>query len=266
MKRKDWQSAYDPIPESLNLRVTFTLAHLEEEKPMRKFTLRTTAIVLALLIALCGIAYAAISSKNAELFGWLYGSAWQQDIEKGDIASPMLTKQLGDVTYTIEEVVFKKDGDFPGLYGVVRIAPAKGSKVVLLAEDYAVDDPAGYLVHYGTDETIPDDYLTYRDLAAQTDAKIVHVRASINSLHVHGQEGQIDFGESWLPQKDGTILGAWEAGFNQSGLERAESYDLSIHLSNWEVTPEGVELRDEPGSTQVSTDWQVTVKPEMKED
>lgn len=266
MKRKDWQCAYEPIPESLSARVAFTLDHLEEKKPVRRFTLRTAAILLALLVALCGIAYAAFSSKSAELFGWLYGSAWQQDIEKGDIASPMLTKRLGDVTYTIEEVVFKKDGDSPGLYGVVRIAPAEGSNVVLLADDYMVDDPAGYLLHYGTDEIIPDDYLTYRTLAEQTGAKMIRARAAINSLHVHGQEGQIDFGESWLPQKDGTILGTWEADFNQSGLERAESYDLSIWLSNWEVTPEGVELRDEPNSTQVSIDWQVTISPEMKED
>ncbi len=267
MTRTDWQSAYGPVPEALGMRVASTLSHLEEERPMKKLTLRTAAIALALLVALCGVAYAAFTSKNAALFGWLYGEDWSREIQNGDIASPMLQTTLGDVTYTIEEAVYKKDGDFPGLYGLVRIAPAKGANIVLLADDYYPDDPAGYLLHYGADETIPDDYLTYAEKAAQTGAKLIRVRAAMNGLSMGGQEGDFTFGESWLPQKDGTILGTWEAAFEGSGLERGESYDLSVWISSWEVTPDGVELRDdEDDSTWLHEDWHVTITPEMKED
>lgn len=267
MKREEWQAAYQPSPALLEARVASTLARLPKQPSARRVSLRTAAIVLALLLALGGVAYAVWGSKTAELFGWFYGGSWQQDIAAGDIATPMLTRQLGDVTYTIEEMVYKKQGKYPGLYGVVRIAPAPGSDIVLLPEDTSVDDPAGYLLHYGgTGEDIPDEYTTYAQEAAQRGAKIVMARAAINSVTTKGQSSPEVFGEAWLPQPDNTLLGTWEIPFEDSGLTRADAYTLSVWLANWEISPQGEYLWEGPDSTRLSEDWEVTITPHMEEE
>ena len=129
-------------------------------------------IALVLLLALCGVAYAAYESITADIFGWSHGGNWKVELQNGDVAPMGQSYRLGDVTYTIEEMVYKTEGKFPGLYGVVRIAPAEGANVVIMPSDLSVNDPAGYLVHYGnTGQTISDDDPSYAELAAQRKRK-----------------------------------------------------------------------------------------------
>ena len=47
---------------------------------------------------------------------------------------------------------------------------------------------------------------------------------------------------------------------------RAEKYEVSVYIANWEVTPGGEWLREEPENTWMYEDWTVTVEPQMKED
>lgn len=263
MSQINWASAYEPIPQALEYRVEHTLEHLDiAPKITRKLSLRTTVIALALLLALCGVAYAVYESITADVFGWSYGGNWKEELQNGDFAPMGQSYQLGDVTYTIEEMVYKTEGEFQGLYGVVSIAPSEGANVIIMPDDLSVNDPAGYLLHYANaDQTISDDDPSYAELAAQRGAKLLVVRAAVNSITIDGVEYCNCFGESWLPQADGTLLGTIEIS---DDLPRADSYVLNLWVSNWETTPDDIWLREKPDSTWMKYDWVVTVSPKTK--
>jgi len=267
MKREDWRRAYEPLPEDLERRVCLALERLrEEEKPMRKFTLRTAALILALLLALGGVAYALLESKTADIFGWFYGEDKKQELLTGDIAPVEQDYRLGDVVYTVDDVIYQ-DGT---VYGTGSIKPAEGANIVLLPEDYGVNEPAGYLLHYG-DETIPEDAPSYAELAAERGAKIVLARCVANGvLNEDGTLNASDIGYANLPQADGSIRFTFEfaGGPGEDGqgtkITQARRYDLSLYLANWEVTPDGDWLREEPDNTWLKTDWTITVTPVLK--
>jgi hypothetical protein len=263
MDQIKWASAYEPVPQALEYRVRHTLEHLESA-PQRagKRPLRTAAITLALLLALGGVAYAVYESITADIFGWFYGGRWKEELQNGDFAPMGQSIRLGDVTYTVEEMVYKTEGEYQGLYGVVRIAPAEGANVVIMPDDLSVNDPAGYLLHYpNAGQTMDGVDPSYAELAKERGAKLLVVRAAVNSISADGVAYCDCFGESWLPQTDGTLLGTIEIS---DDLPRADSYELNLWVSNWETTPEGIWLRDEPDSTWLKQDWIVTVTPETK--
>ena len=269
MKRIDWRRAYEPLPEALDNRVFLALQRLkEEEKPMRKHTLRTAAIVLAILAALGGAAYAILENKTADYFGWFYGEDKREELLSGDLALSGQSYTLGDVTYTLDSVIYK-DGT---VYGTGTIAPAKGANVVLMPEDYAVDDPAGYDLFYGGDAP-PADAPTYAELVKERGARLLLAHCVANGvLNDDGTLNASEIGYSNIPQNDGTILFAFEfAGgavegetMTEAEITRAARYRVSLHLANWEVTTEGKWLRDEPDDTSLRSDWTVTVEPTEK--
>ena len=56
MKQSDWQRAYEQAPASFTGRMETTLAHLKEEEPMKKLSLRIVCIAAAAVLAvLCAV-------------------------------------------------------------------------------------------------------------------------------------------------------------------------------------------------------------------
>ena len=260
MTQNDWRAAY-PLPERLEGRVARVLAGLEEA-PARRFPLRAAAAALAILLALGGAALAVFESRTAELLGWFYGEETKRKLLSGDLAEVGQSVRLGDAVYTLDDAVYK-DGT---VYASGVIRPAEDANVVLLAEDYSVNDPAGYLLFYGEEE-IPDDAPTYAELAQERGAKILHVDAIANGvLEENGELNASSIGYGALPQRDGTIRFFFEFEGGESEIARAEKYEVSVYIANWEVTPEGEWLREEPENTWLYEDWTVTVEPQMKED
>ena len=250
----DFQKTYGEPPESFQRRVAYALRQTEEEKPVKKFTLRTAILVAIMVLALGAVAYAAITSQTADIFGWFYGAEKKDELMTGDIAPTRQSTQLGDVVYTLEDIVYK-NGD---IYGSGFIKPAEGASIVLIAEDYSVDEPAGAMLHYGEDEQIPDDYKSYADLAKELGARIV-LGKCVPNAEINGTAVQSDIGYSTLPQPDGSLQYMFEiVGGN---IERADSYELSLHIANWEITPEGEWLREEPNNTWLKQDWLVSATP-----
>ena len=125
-----------------------------------------------------GVAYAVFRSQTAEWFGWFYGSDTKDALLSGDIAPVGQSYRLGDVIYTFEDAIYKNGT----VYGTGTMRAADGANVVLIAEDYGVNEPAGYSLHYGEDETIPDDAPSYAGLATQTGAKIILARCVANGV------------------------------------------------------------------------------------
>lgn len=58
MKQSNWQRAYEQAPASFTGRMETTLAHLKEEEPMKKLSLRIVCIAAAAVLALMGTAIA----------------------------------------------------------------------------------------------------------------------------------------------------------------------------------------------------------------
>ncbi len=273
MKREDWQRAYGPLPEALSDRVSSTLLRLEkEETVMRRHTRRTAVAALAILLALAGVAYALIESKTADIFGWFYGAEKKENLLSGDIAQSGQSYTLGDVVYTLDEVIYK-DGF---LYGTGSIRAAEGANIVLMPEDYAVTEPAGYMLHYG-DEVIPDGAPTYAGLARARDAKIILAKCVADGVvEADGTLNASEIGYFQLPQPDGTIRFTFEfqgrIGHNESypvtqaQIDRAPTYDIQLYVANWEVTEDGEWLREAPRNTWLKAEWVVTVTPELKEE
>lgn len=264
MNQEKWRRAYSPVPDALEAHVSSTLSGLEEEKKMRKLSLRTAIIAVAIVILLCGVAYALIESKTANLLGWFYGEEKKEELLSGDIAPSGQSRTLGDVVYTLDEVVYHEGG----LYGTGSIRPADGANIVLLAEDYAVTDAAGYLLFYGPDEVVPEDAPSYAELAAQKNAKIILAKCVANGvLNEDGSLNASEIGYAFLPQQDGSIHfwfefegGAVEDGqMTAAQIDRAQEYLLSLYIANWEVTPEGEWLREAPNDTWLREDWIVNV-------
>lgn len=229
-----------------------------KETPVMKKKL-SLALVLALVLTLLlvAVAVAAMLSPTAEIFGFLYGKEKQKALLKGDIAAIGQTYTSGDLEVTIEEVVYQAEGDMPGLYGTGIIAPKAGSNVVLVPEDYSVNDPAGYAVHYGREMTIPQDAPNYAELAQQTDARMLVARAFADAVAIEGKTVEADVGYSLIPQQDGTVRFAFEAVLPQT--QRAESYDLTMHLGFWETDAQGAN-----GEYQ-SDNWTVRAVPALSE-
>ena len=259
MNQKEWQRAYEPVSAHLEGRVQTALAQIDEKSPARRIPLRTAAIVMALVLALAGVAYAVFSSQLAGLFGWLYDEDWKNEMLAGDIDAMAKMLRLGDVVYTVEEMIYKTEGDYNGLYGLIRITPAEGSNITLIPQDYGIDEPAGYSVHYGVEEDIPDDAPSYVELAKERGGKIIFARTSIESVYQNGVLCDAPMGEWWIAQPDGSILGGLEIP-----LERADQYELTLWVTNWEVTYEGEWLREEPENTWLQDTWTITVTPERK--
>lgn len=255
--------AFPETPQGIDRAIGRAVAsiHADERKAYAHRGRRVVALVLGITLLLGAVAYAVYEGLTADLFGWFYGENWKQELQEGDQAVIGQSKQLGDVVYTIEEVIYKKDGECPGLYGTIRIQPAEGSNVVLIPSDTSVHEPAGCQPHLG--QPVPEGALSYAELAKQRNVKILLARASVKRLTVNGEECPGSFGEFWLPQPDGSLIGTMDMSDN---VPRADRYELTLGVSNWEVTLGDEHLREEPNSTWLKEEWHVTVQPTMKEE
>lgn len=234
------QALFPQTPQAFSDFVEHRLNDLKagKETPVMKKKLSMGLVLaLALVLLVTAAAVAAILSPTADIFGFLYGKEKQEALLKGDIASIGQTLASGDLEVTLEEVVYQVQGDMPGLYGTGIIAPKEGSKVVLIPEDYSINDPAGYAVHYGRDIQIPADAPSYAELAQQSGARMLVVRTLPDKVAIDGKTLEADVGYSLIPQEDGTVRFAFEVVSVQT--RRAENYDLTMYVSSREIDAQG---------------------------
>lgn len=228
-----------------------------KETPVVKKKLSMGLVLALVLVLLAAAAVAAILSPTSEIFGFLYGEEKQEALLKGDIATIGQTHASGDIEVTMEEVVYQAEGDMPGLYGTGIISSKAGSKLVLVPEDFSVNDPAGYAVHYGRDMELPADTPSYAETAQKAGARMLVVRVLPDAVAIDGKTLEADVGYSLIPQGDGTVRFAFEVVSEQ--IQRAESYDLTLHLGFRETDAQGAN-----GEYQ-SDNWTVRAVPALSE-
>lgn len=280
LKEKNLQQAvYGDVPESFQYRVQYALRRTqEEERPVKRFTLRTALITL-LLVAIVGAAVAAVASITADRFGEFYGEKYKDALLQGDIDTTLRTRQVGDVIYELDDVIVtgitldnEKDnrGEDPmsvsdvmcsRIYATGTMRAAEGTNVVLIPEDYLTTDPWNFDPYYGGHDNIPADAVSVKDKAAQTGATILCTRTTANGLVGAGGElVNADIGYSGIVQEDGTLVFTMEIDLHEP-IPRQDEYTLSVYIANHQVSPEGEHLMD----TRVSEDWVFTIAPNKTE-
>jgi len=272
MKKKNALSSerlkalFPETPPAFTAFVAHNLDYLKagKETPVMKKKLSLgLALALALTLLLAAVAVAAMLSPTAEVFGFLYGKEKEEALLKGDIATVGQTHAFDDLLVTLEEVVYQAEGNMPGLYGTGIIAPKAGSNVVLVPEDYSVNDPAGYAVHYDMEMNIPDTALSYSELAANHGARMLTMWVRVNNIVIGQQAVEADTGYSLIPQEDGTVRFAFSVSDGQ--LRRAESYDLSMSVGFRETDAQGMrdDLHRDAWTVRVSPALSATAKAEI---
>lgn len=274
------QTVYGDVPESFQHRVKYALHHAQkEEVPVKRFTLRTALITL-LLVAVVGVALAAVVSVTAERYGDMYGSKYKDAMLQSDIDAEPRTKQLGDVIFQLDDVIvtgisLDNEKDNRGedsmsidddmcsrIYATGTIRAAEGANVVLISEDYLTTDPWNYnYYHNGGPDTIPEGSISVKDKAAQTDATILCTRITANGVvDAKGELLSADIGYDEIVQEDGTMVFYMEIDLHEP-IPRQDEYTLSVYIANHQVSPEGEHLMD----TRVSEDWVFTIAPTKAE-
>lgn len=255
------QALFPQTPQAFSDFVEHRLNDLKagKETPVVKKKLSMGLVLaLALVLLVTAAAVAAILSPTAEFFGFLYGKEKEEVLLKGDIAAIGQVRAVGDLEVTLEDVVYQAEGDMTGLYGTGIIAPKEGSKVVLIPEDYSPASPAGYTLHYGKDEEVPEDAPTYLEQAEKAGSKLLQVSVRPDSLVQADKQVDVDVGYSLLPLPDGRVRFAFElAG---PGVLRASEYHLRMDLVWFELDEQG-----EPVGDVKIDSWDVLVVPQLSE-
>ena len=258
MNSSELRHMYGSTPQSFRNRIQQTLAHARVQENRKSRPLLRVIIVTALLVTVTlGVCTAMFHSQVAEYFGWFYGEKLQRELLDGNIAQQEQSVQIGEVIYTLQEVTYIDNG----LYGVGRITSAN-ENIVLLAEDYAVTDAAGYGLFYGPESRAPEDAPTYAEKAKLMQADIVYVSTVPEAVGVDG--GTVlplsTVGYSLLPQQDGSVTFAFEIATGVA-VEEGSEYIIRMWSSNCQVTPEGEWLNQEPNDTYQGQSWDAMVYP-----
>lgn len=268
MKQSELQrKVYGDVPQSFEHRVQYALHNTQKQKrPVRRMPLRTALIVL-MLLALAGAACAAVLSRTADWFGAYYGQAWKDAALSGDVDQTHPTARLGEVTYSLDDVIVTgialdeggmtvSETDCRTILATGTIRPAPGANVVLIPEDCELDEPSG------------SDGVTVLERAEAQGAKILCVRVTANGLVTsvgqpftwtddEGHTRYPDIGYDEMMQEDGSILFSMEIVLDESVLARQDAYTLSVYIANHEVSREGEHLMD----TRISEDWVFDIHP-----
>ena len=242
------------------------------------------AVALAVMLALGTCVYAAGGSRIADFLTHIgFSSQNDQFQNAAEDCIFQVDEQftLGNVTYTLDEVIWQKGV----LYGSGVMRAAEGSKALLIPEDYELSDHVGFTEHYGKEEEIPQTAPTYQEAAAALGINLTLPAITPDGCLLDGELIFGDIGFSYAPYGDGSIgfyFEIWGPSpvFDESnpnehneypllsgGIEKADGYTIQLDVRNWEITPDGVWLRGEEAAadTLLRETWTVDVKKQTAE-
>lgn len=273
LKDVDFSKTFGDVPESFSSRVQYALRRTEEEKPVKRTAFRTV-IAVALLVMLAATAAAAVLSHTVDWFADFYGDDFANTLNRGDVASGGQSFTLDEVVYTLSDVVaapytvqqHAEGSNEPVTYETMAIfatgviTPAEGVNLVLMPmDDYSVSDPYACDLYYGTMDAPASAAPTYADKAKELGASIRMVSCIPNG--VMGENGELlpaSLGYTLIPQSDGSVHFSVEI-IPDAPLAKQDSYTLSLWLGHDQVDLDNTIVK----GSRASTDWLVTVEPEI---
>ena len=274
----DPNKVYGEVPSSFTHRVEYVLRRCEKEetKPMKRKSI--VAILLVILaLALTTTAVAAVLSGTINFFGQQYGPAFQEKLEQGTVAPGGQSTVINGVTVTMTDFVVVPEKtewlfgegelDTPvetlSFYATGTLVPAPGENLVLLADlyEYAVTDPAGYDLFYGTTPEAPEGAPSYADVARERGATLRQVRCIANGIL--DEEGKLlvnTIGSCIVPQADGSVVFSIEIP-SEHIIPQQDSYQMSLSIDMEDLDAEGNPIE----GTYLQQDWIVTLVPRRAE-
>lgn len=275
----DPSKVYGDVPQSFSHRVEYALRQCEKEeaKPMKRKSI-AAIIITVLMLALTTTAVAAGLSKTIEFFVFEYGERVRDKMESGTVAPGGQFTQLNDAVFTLDDAVVIPDQvnwtaesgsvdtpvDTLSFYATGVISVAEEENIILLAADkYTVNDPAGYALYYPNWPKAPEGAPTYAEIAKEKGAVIRMVNCIPNGI-VNEKDGgyyPCTPGVSIIPLEDGTVHFSAELTLECENAPVQDSYQLSFWISTEDVDLEGNPIE----GTRRSQDWIVTLTPEKAE-
>lgn len=272
----DPNKVYGDVPQSFSHRVQYALRQCEKEeaKPVKRKSF-VAIIVTVLMLALTTTAVAAGLSKTIEFFVFEYGERVRDKMESGTVAPGGQFTQLNDALFTLDDAVVIPDQimwtaesgnvdtpvDTLSFYATGVISVAEEENIILLAADeYTVNDPAGYALYYPNWPKAPEGAPTYAEIAKEKGAVIRVVNCIPNGI-VNEKDGgyyPCTPGVSIIPLEDGTVHFSAELTLECENAPIQDSYQLSFWISTEDVDREGNPIE----GTRRSEDWIVTLTPE----
>lgn len=234
------------------------------------------ALILAIaLVALSASASLAEVPSTADFFGDFLGDAWRSAALDGYIDTSHPSRQVGDVVYTMGDVIITgitgmdenglaiSDDQCAYVLATITAAPAEGTNIHLMPKSgYSTTDLWNEQDILSTPfDTIPGVIATAQEVSAATDAKVLNIWASINGLL--DQNGSLlpgSVGFTCWKQPDGTLLISMEFML-ETPVALQESYEMSVHIANWETTSEGKDLWE----GHPKENWVFTIAPTKTE-
>ena len=196
MNNDKLKSMYGQTPKSFENRIRYTLAKAESV-PVRRAPLRIALIAAMALVLTIATAAALFSSQVAEFFG-------RPELNDGKIAQIGESTIIGDLTYTLDEVVYVPEG----LYGVGRITSAQEGVRILSYDAEPADFSAEGLT-------------------------ILHAQVTVEAVAVDGGEmlPLSASGYDMVPQDDGSVQFAFILPRSIAVTEGTE-YTLKMNVSS----------------------------------
>ena len=221
------------------------LANAKGEEPVkRKISL---ALVLSIvgILAVMGTAYALFSSQVAEFFGQHWGRDYSNWLQGGKIAQIGETVTLGDVNFTLDEVVYRDRGIY-----VVGTARVTNDKDVLIPMDVADG--------WELEEVMQgDEAQSLIRQAKESGGRMLSIDCAPERIGV--DNGSMvnagDVGMYNLRNEDGSITFSFETG--GYALEDGTTYQLELSIDVDEWTEDGM-VNNDPVEPQT---WTVSFQP-----
>ena len=203
------------------------IAQAKGEPEMKKKMTSSLVLVIVLCLALIGGAYALFSSQVAEFFGKHWNKNMGDWLQDGKIAQVGESVSVGDVVFTLDEVVYRNRG----IYGVGTAKPVN-TKDVLVPMDLADDWDTWSQKKEGKDLIF---------LATVTGGRLLTVNCIPDKVGVdEGAMLTVNAGVYNVRNEDGSITYSFEtSGY---ALEDGTSYQITFDYETAELSPEGKQV------------------------
>ena len=204
------------------------IAQAKGEKPVKRKISLALVLCIVLGIAAIGTACALLaSSQVADFFRQYWGKDMGDWLEEGKIAQVGESVTVGDVVFTLDEVVYRDRG----IYGV-GTARAVDSKDVLVPMDMADD---------WTIWSQKEEGKALVSQAAATNGKLITINCIPDKIGVdEGTMLTVDAGVYNVRNDDGSITFSFEArGY---ALEDGTTYQVTLEYETTELGPDGKQV------------------------
>ena len=269
----DPNKVYGDVPQSFSHRVEYALRRCEKEETKSMKRKPVLIVLLVLMLAMTTTAVAAVLSKTTEFFVFEYGERYRETMESGAVVQVNESTTLNGVTFTLDDAVITPSqtnylsdvgevdppADTIDFYATGIVSPAEGENVILLADEYTIDQPAGYAIYYANWPKAPADAPTYAELAKDKSATIRMVSCFANGI-INEETGEVypnTIGGVLIPLQDGTVQFGIEIP-SENIYPQQDSYRMSIYIATEDIDLEGNPME----GTRQSTNWVVTLVPE----